>query len=112
MPFWDIEFINFWNDVPLELRLKKSFYKEFLLEEDFSKVFSIYDYKNFDKKNFKLFFKESFFGKIISKIHKQFYAYYKFRYIDFVNKKDILTSYNINSILAKRYLELIKTSND
>ncbi len=112
MPFWDIEFINFWNDIPLELRLNESFYKEFLLEEDFSKVFDIYDYKNFDKKNFKSFFKKSFFGKIISKIHKQFYAYYKFRYIDFVTKKEVLKSYNINSILAKRYLELIKTSND
>ena len=23
MPFWDIEFINFWNDLPLQLRLEK-----------------------------------------------------------------------------------------
>lgn len=112
MPFWDIEFINFWNDVPLELRMEKSFYKEFLLEEDFSKVFGIYNYKNFNKKNFKSFFKKSFFGNALSRMHKKFYAYYKFRYIDFVSKKDILKSYNISSILAKKYLELIKMNND
>tara|TARA_Y100000591_G_C21836893_1_gene703094 strand:+ start:94 stop:1668 length:1575 start_codon:yes stop_codon:yes gene_type:complete len=112
MPFWDIEFINFWNDLPLELRLEKLFYKEFLLKEDFSEVFSSYNYKNFDKKNFIYFFKKSFFGKVLSKIHKQFYAYYKFRYIDFISKKDILKAYNINSILVMHYLELIKMSND
>jgi len=112
MPFWDIEFINFWNDLPLELRLGKLFYKEYLLKEDFSELFSKYNYKNFDKKNFTYFFKNFFFGRALSKIHKQFYAYYKFRYIDFVRKQDILKAYNINSILVMNYLELIKMSND
>ncbi len=112
MPFWDVEFISFWNDVPLELRLEKSFYKTFLLDEDYFGVFGIYNYKNFNEKNFKSFVKKSFFGKILSKMHRQFYAYYKFQYIDFVSKKDILKAYNISSILVDSYLELIKTIDD
>ena len=112
MPFWDIEFINFWNDLPLQLRLGKFFYKEFLLKENFSEVFSNCNYKNFDRKNFIYFIKKSFFGKVLSEIHKKFYAYYKFRYIDFISKQDILKAYNINSILIKEYLELIKMKND
>ena len=104
--------LTFWNDLPCTLRLEKSFYKEFLLKENFSEVFTNYNYKNFDRKNFIYFFKKSFFGKALSEIHKKFYAYFKFRYIDLISKQDILKAYNINSILIMKYLELIKMNND
>ena len=112
MPFWDKDFMDFWKTVPLNLRLQKSFYKEFLVSNDYESIFNNYNYKNYEKKNLRFYIKKSPFGRILTKIHKRFYAYYKLRYIDIIGSKNLFfryfSAYNINSILALKYLEAIE----
>ena len=112
MPFWDKDFMDFWKTVPLNLRIKKSFYKEFLLSNDYKSIFNNYNYKNYEKKNLRFYVKKSLIGQILTKIHKRFYAYYKLRYVDIIGNKDLFfkffNAYNINSILSLKYLEVIE----
>lgn len=40
LPLWDTEVMDFWQKVPLEYKIEKRLYKEYLHEKDFSGVFS------------------------------------------------------------------------
>jgi asparagine synthase (glutamine-hydrolysing) len=113
MPFWDREFVDFWRAVPLSQRLKKNIYKDGLFEDDYKKLFSRYNYKNYEKRDLKYYFKSGVFGKYLSMLHKRFYSYHKFQYLDIVGYKDLIFKYrnlyNINSILAIKYLKTLET---
>ena len=58
LPLWDLEFINFWSRIPLEMRENKKLYKQYILNSNYKNLFSDFNYKNFEKNNFKNFFKK------------------------------------------------------
>ena len=111
MPFWDKEFLDFWSTVPLKLRLEGKLYKKYLLDTDYRRLFSSYNYKNFEKKDIKGLIKTMFIGKYFTRIHKRYSAFYNLNYIGFVKYADLISKYrdryNINSILVLKYLDNI-----
>jgi len=111
LPFWDRGFVDFWRAVPLSQRLNKKLYKEVLIEDDYKNIFSRYNYKNYEKRDLIHYLKKSVFGKYLSMLHKPFYGYHKFQYLDIVGYKDLIFKYrnhNINSILAIKYLKTLE----
>ena len=55
-------------------------------------------------------------GKFLSGIHKRYNAYQKYKYIGLVGYDQLmrkyLYSYNIKSVISKKYLEYLKIDND
>ena len=111
LPLWDLEFINYWSRIPLEMRENKKLYKEYLLNSNYKNLFSDFNYKNFEKNNFKSFFKKTSIAKYLLSIYNQYYTYYHFSYSGMVKFSQLLSiyrfRYNINSIMIVYYLKML-----
>jgi asparagine synthase (glutamine-hydrolysing) len=111
LPLWDLEFINYWSRIPLEMRENKKLYKEYLLNSNYKNLFSDFNYKNFEKNNFKSFFKKTSIAKYLLSIYNRYYAYYHFSYNGMVKFSQLLSiyrfRYNINSIMIVYYLKML-----
>jgi asparagine synthase (glutamine-hydrolysing) len=49
LPFWDLDFIRFWEEMPLELRTNRKFYREFLHKHYFSPLSIDFDNTTVDE---------------------------------------------------------------
>ena len=111
LPLWDLEFINFWSRIPLEMRENKKLYKQYILNSNYKNLFPDFNYKNFEKNNFKNFFKKTSIGKYLLSIYNQYYTYYHFSYSGMVKFSQLLSiyrfRYNINSIMIVHYLKML-----
>jgi len=68
MPFWDLDFVNFWKDVPLEHKIDQSLFKIFLLKREYCTAFHIkipvnnFNVRPLYVKIIRLFFKYTYGG--------------------------------------------------
>mgnify|MGYP001251869609 FL=1 len=113
---WNLAIMQFWSRVPLNLRFGKKLYKDFLLKDDYRNIYSSYNYKNYGESKLLQNFKKMSLGKFLSGIHKRYNAYQKYKYIGLVGYDQLmrkyLDSYNIKSVISKKYLEYLKIDND
>jgi len=116
IPLWNLAIMQFWSRVPLNLRFGKKLYKDFLLKDDYKNIYSSYNYKNYGENKLLQNFKKLSIGKFLSGIHKRYNAYQKYKYIGLVGYDQLmrkyLDSYNIKSVISKKYLEYLKIDND
>ncbi len=108
--------MQFWSKVPLNLRTGKKLYIDFLLEDDYKKLFSNYNYKNYNENKIKKYFKKLVLLRPLVRLHKRYNAYQKYQYIGLIGYlqlfKKYLSSFNIKSVIAKKYLEFLKIDSD
>ncbi|MAQ43819.1 MAG: hypothetical protein CMG25_04975 [Candidatus Marinimicrobia bacterium] len=127
LPLWDSELIHFWREIPLDKKINKKLYKEYLESIDNYDIFS--NTKQFYKKNkFRLYLEKFHIIRIIitmrrklisikNKIKKYLLDYYlhPLQWYGMFSYHKVLSIYmfqNIYSILAEYYISTIKENCD
>ena len=114
LPLWDLEFLDFWSRIPMEMRENKKLYKKYLLNSNYENLFHDYNYKNFEQKNFRSLFKKTSLGKYLLRFYNRYHSYYYLNYIGMVKYNQLFLKYryryNINSIMIVHYLNTLKKS--
>ena len=109
LPFWDLELVNFFQELPLKEKYMRKFFKEFTEYEykELMEYAPIYvEDKNVFNGKFKLLRKINYIFYIYNNHYLNFYHYFKFRvYLKFVilNK-----NFNYDYYIAKDYEKYLK----